>query len=267
MPRLHLIEIHDQEWCPRVLRDAATDYLQFVADIANPYAAVADRLRRAVSRSGATRIVDLCSGAGGPWTRLLPLVHEDGISSLSVLLTDRFPNVAAMERMRAASEGSMDYDPRPIDATRTPPDIEGFRTLFASFHHFRPPDAERILADAVRRRQGIGVFEMTHRSVTAVLLMGLTPLLVLASTPFMRPFRWSRLLWTYLIPVLPVLILFDGVVSSLRTYSPSELTDLTQRLGDHGYIWEIGEETAGPGPVPVTYLVGYPKEEASNGQR
>ncbi len=267
MPRLHLIEIHDQEWCPRVLRDAVTDYLQFVTDMANPYAAVVDRLRIAVARSGATRIVDLCSGAGGPWLRLLPLLRTDATSSLSVILTDRFPNVVAMERMRAASEGSLDYDPRPIDATDTPPDVEGFRTLFASFHHFRPPDAERILADAVRRRQGIAVFEMTHRSVIAVLLVGLAPLLVLVSTPFVRPFRWSRLLWTYLVPVLPVLILFDGIVSSLRTYSPSELTELTQRLGSNGFTWEIGEETAGPGPVPVTYLVGYPEEVWSNGQR
>ena len=258
MPRLHLIEIHDQEWCPRVLRDAATDYLQFAANIANPYAAVADRLRTAVARSGATRIVDLCSGAGGPWMRLLPLLPKDETSSPSVILTDRFPNVVAMGRMHEASEGALDYDPRPIDATETPRDLEGFRTLFASFHHFRPPDAGRILADAVRRGQGIGVFEMTHRSVIGVLLMGLAPLLVLVSTPFVRPFRWSRLFWTYLVPVLPVLILFDGTVSSLRTYSPPELTDLTQRLGKNGYTWEIGEETAGPGPVPVTYLVGCP---------
>lgn len=258
MHRLHLIELHDQEWCPRLLRDAATDYLQFIADTTNPYAPIAGRLRAAVERTGATRIVDLCSGAGGPWTRLLPLVRGDRASSLSVLLTDRFPNLAAMERIRAASQGSVAYEPRSVDATQIPADIHGFRTLFASFHHFRPREATQILADAVRQRQGIGVFEVTHRSVTALLLMGLTPLLVLLSTPFVRPFSWARLIWTYLIPVLPFLIFFDGIVSSLRTYSPSELTDLTKRLGDHGYVWEIGEEATGPGPVPLTYLIGWP---------
>ena len=30
MKRLHLIEIHDQDWCPRTVRDGETDYLQFV---------------------------------------------------------------------------------------------------------------------------------------------------------------------------------------------------------------------------------------------
>ncbi len=258
MSRLHLIEIHDQDWCPRVLRDAATDYLQFITHLANPYAPVVDQLRVAVEQSRATRIVDLCSGAGGPWIKLQPLLARDGTSSPPILLTDRFPNLDAMERMRASTEGLVDFDPCPVDATRTPSELDGFRTLFASFHHFRPEDARQILADAVRGRQGVGVFEMTHRSTVAIMLMGLAPVLVLLFTPFVRPFRWSRLLWTYLIPVLPLLVLFDGVVSSLRTYSPSELTDLTEELGAVGYVWEIGEETSGPGPVPVTYLIGVP---------
>ena len=258
MSRLHLIEIHDQDWCPRVLRDAATDYLQFITHLANPYAPVVDQLRVAVEQSRATRIVDLCSGAGGPWIKLQPLLARDGTSSPPILLTDRFPNLDAMERMRTSTEGLVDFDPCPIDATQTPPELDGFRTLFASFHHFRPEDARQILGDAVRGRQGIGVFEMTHRSTVAIMLMGLAPVLVLLFTPFVRPFRWSRLLWTYLIPVLPLLVLFDGVVSSLRTYSPSELTDLTEELGDVGYVWKIGEETSGPGPVPVTYLIGVP---------
>ncbi len=260
MSRVHLIEIHDQDWCPRVLRDAATDYLQFITNLANPYAPVVDQLRVAVEQSGAKRIVDLCSGAGGPWLKLQPLLAADGASSPPVLLTDRFPNLAAMQRMRVDSGGLVDFDPRPIDAAQTPPELDGFRTLFASFHHFRPEDARKILADAVRRRQGIGVFEMTHRSALAIILMGLSPVLVLLFTPFVRPFRWSRLLWTYFIPVLPLLVLFDGIVSSLRTYSPAELNNLTEELGEVGYVWQIGEENSGRGPVPVTYLIGYPDE-------
>src|SRR5690349_243850 len=40
MKRFHLIEIHDQEWCPRTIRDAETDYLQFVIANMKGYAAV-----------------------------------------------------------------------------------------------------------------------------------------------------------------------------------------------------------------------------------
>src|SRR5439155_21664731 len=117
-----------------------------------------------------------------------------------------------------------------VDATSGPPALSGFRTLFSSFHHFRPEEARRILADAVRQRQGIGVFEATQRSAPAMLAMLLTPLFVLLATPFIRPFRLSRLFWTYLLPVVPIVALFDGVVSCLRTYTPTELRALVAEV-------------------------------------
>ena len=67
MRRLHLFEIEDQAWCPTVIRDCATDYLQHVIIAANVYEPIAERLGLAVARTGVTRIVDLCSGGGGPW--------------------------------------------------------------------------------------------------------------------------------------------------------------------------------------------------------
>jgi len=33
---MHLIEIHEQPWCPASLRDALTDYLQFAIESGNP---------------------------------------------------------------------------------------------------------------------------------------------------------------------------------------------------------------------------------------
>ena len=39
---------------------------------------------------------------------------------------------------------------------------------------------------------------------------------VLLATPFILPFRWSRLFWTYIVPALPLVLTFDVVVSLLR---------------------------------------------------
>ena len=44
MKRLHLFEIHDQEWCPRAIRDAETDYLQFVIAKMKGYAPISINL-------------------------------------------------------------------------------------------------------------------------------------------------------------------------------------------------------------------------------
>jgi hypothetical protein len=80
---------------------------------------------------------------------------------------------------------------------------------------------------------------------------------VLLVTPFIRPFRWSRLFWTYLVPVVPLVSLFDGLVSCLRTYSIQELRELTEDLGANNYRWNVGE-LKGKGPIPITYLIGFP---------
>ena len=255
MKRLHLFEIHDQEWCPPTIRDAETDYLQLVIAKTKPYRAMVPVLAAALERTGARQVLDLCSGAGGPWSWLRPVLAERGVN-VSVCLTDKYPNVGALDRSNHLADHGIRYHPQPVDAMRLGDELVGFRTMFSSFHHFRPEQARAILADAVEKKQGIAVFEGTRRSLLALVLMLLVPLIVLISTPFIRPFRWSRLIWTYLIPIVPLLSLFDGLVSCLRTYTCDELRELVTGLDD--YDWEIGEEPSRQGPIPVTYLIGLP---------
>ncbi len=258
MQRLHLFEIEDQTWCPAGLRDAATDFLHLLLWLSDPYAVIVPRLQAAMAACATSRIVDLAAGGSGPWPRLLPrLLAED--PSIELHLTDKFPNLRAFADFARQFPEQVRPVSRPVDAQAVPEDLAGFRTLFTSFHHFPPHVAREVLADAVRRRQGIGIFEATKRSLPAILGILPAPLLALAAAPFISPFRWSRLLWTYILPALPVLIAWDGTVSCLRTYTPSELRELIADVpGAETYVWQVGEE---PNPFPrfpVTYVVGYP---------
>jgi hypothetical protein len=259
MKRLQLIEIHDQEWCPRAIRDAVTDYLQFVIAKMKGYAPVVPVLAAALQRTATRQVLDLCSGAGGPWFWLQPVLAKRGLD-VSVCLTDKYPNPDALGAPSDLNLGHqvIRYLPEPVDVTGVPDELAGFRTLFSAFHHFRPEQARAILSDAMRKHQGIAVFEGTYHSAPAMFLMLLVPLMVLLVTPFIRPFRWSRLLWTYLVPVVPLVSLFDGLVSCLRTYSVPELRALTEGLDTRTYQWEIGEVRSMAGPIPITYLIGVP---------
>ncbi len=241
--RLQLVEIHDLPSCPRSLRDALTDLLAFTTNLAGAYDPVGPLLRRAALRTGAGRVVDLCSGAGGPWRRLAEHV------GVPVLLTDLYPH-------RGGVPG-LPLHPAPVDARAVPAQLEGFRTIFTAFHHFRPVEARAILADAVHRGQGIGVFEIARRAPLEIAVIAFTWLGTLAAVPFIRPWRWSRLLWTYLPPVLPIVGTFDGVVSCLRTYTKAELEELVRGLDT--YDWEIGDFRGRWSPLRGTYLIGVPK--------
>jgi hypothetical protein len=78
-------------------------------------------------------------------------------------------------------------------------------------------------------------------------------------TPFIRPFRWSRLLYTYLLPIVPLCTLWDGIVSCLRVYEPSELQGLISELPDSDYRWECGRLAVPKMPTGLTYLIGTPR--------
>lgn len=259
MPRLHLFEIEDQTWCPASLRDAATDFLQLLLWLSNSYAVIVPRLQAALAACGMHRIIDLAAGGSGPWPRLLPRLLA-GDPSLQVWLTDKFPNERAFADFQRRFPDQVRGVSAPVDAQAVPAGLAGFRTLFTSFHHFPPEAAREVLADAVRQRQGIGIFEATQRSVRGVLSIVPAPLLAVATAPFLPPFRWSRLAWAYVLPLLPLLVAWDGVVSCLRTYTPAELRALIASVpGADTYVWQVGEER-NPAPVlPVTYVIGVPE--------
>lgn len=259
MRRIHLFEIEDQTWCPASLRDAATDFLQFALRLTGSYSVIVPRLQAALAACGTHRIIDLAAGGSGPWPRLLPrLLAED--ASIELHLTDKFPNHQGFAALQRQFPGQVTAVPTPVDAAAVPPQLTGFRTLFTAFHHFPPEVAREILADAVRQRQGIGIFETTQRRLSALLRILLSaPPLSVVTAPIAPPFRWSRLVWAWVVPALPALVAWDGFVSCLRTYTPPELRALIASVpGADTYVWHVGEEPT-PGPlIPVTYVIGYP---------
>jgi len=255
MGRLELQEIHDHARFPGFLRDLMTDGLQSLWNFGNSYKPILGRLLSGMERAGTCEVLDLCSGGGGPWPRLAREPWLMGTPGLVVRLSDVYPNRRAFQQASETSD-FLEFEVSPVNATRIPPNLRGFRTIFSSFHHFGPEAAGKVLSDAAEAGCGVGIFEMARRSPRTMLTICCLPLLSWWLTPTIRPFRWSRLVWTYLIPVVPFVMLYDGLVSCLRAYSREELEELVRPLAQDGYVWEVGEEVGGF--LPVTYLLGYP---------
>jgi hypothetical protein len=255
---MRLFEIHEQGWFPSHLRDLTLDALQFVLNASNIYRPIVPQLSVALTEARDVHVLDLCSGAGGPWLRLSENLRQKDGRSFNICCTDKFPNAAAFNNAESRRSNGVQFLSVSVDATQIPNEMHGFRTIFSSFHHFSPRQARGILQEAVAQQRGIGIFEAAGRGILTLLLTFLMPIWILILTPFMRPFRWSRLVFTYLIPVVPFLLLFDGTMSCLRTYSVRDLVDLTRDLTAEGYEWKIGQAGGGILSVPITYLIGSP---------
>ncbi len=257
MPRLHLFELEDQHWFPKTIRNYMTDYLQHVTNSFDMYKTIGPVLKKGLDSTDTKQIIDLCSGGGGGWMKLADHIKEE-FPGTKVHMSDFYPNIPAFERHQKAHPEVIEYEDQSVNAMEVPNELKGLRTQFLSFHHFKPEGGKKILQNAVDAGQPIAIFEAQQRSVAHFVQFFFSPIFVLLMTPAIKPFSIGRLVFTYLIPVVPLFIWFDGLVSVLRTYSPKELQKLIDQL-DNGdrFNWEISFVKSGPSKV--YYLLGTPQ--------
>ncbi|AXT20722.1 hypothetical protein D7030_11890 [Flavobacteriaceae bacterium AU392] len=257
MKRIHLFEFEDQKWFPSFLRNYGTDFLQFLSNKTKLYKPIVPIIKKGLQESNTNQIIDLGSGGGGGLIWLNSELKIDH-PNLKIILTDYYPNIPAFKYTKKQAD-NFEFIINPVDARDVPIELKGFRTQFLSLHHFTPIDAKQILQNAIDSNNSIGIFEAQERSITSILAMLFSPLSVIFTTPFIRPFKIGRIVFTYLIPIVPLFVLWDGIVSSLRTYSVKEMNELVKDLNEsEKFNWDIGKIKSGPSVV--LYLLGTKKE-------
>jgi hypothetical protein len=256
LPRLQLFEFEDLSWFPPMIRDLATDYLRFIETRFALHEAAVPLVHHVLETLNRPSVVDLCSGGGGPVLAVYEALSSRGMR-VAFTLTDKYPNLSAFDCLSSPHPGAILYIAESVDATNVPGDLVGMRTLFNAFHHFDPARARRVLECAVEARQPIGIFEIPERAVAMMIPLLFTPLFIALATPFIRPFRWRRLLWTYLIPLVPLTCWWDGLVSQWRAYTVAEMLDLTRGLSE--FEWTAARVPLGGTPGHLTYLLGMPR--------
>jgi len=252
------IEFEDQPWFPEIIRDSMTDYLRFLFHTFNLYEPVLPILKDALIKTKTNQILDLCSGSGGAMESIYVDLKGTFNADIHITLTDLFPSLLIYQHLYTKTSGGISYMNIPVDATDVPFDAKGFRTIFSGFHHFNRKMAKEILRNAVYTRHGIGIFDGGNRSVWMILLIIIIhPILLVFCTPFFKPFRFSRLLFTYLIPIIPFCTVWDGIFSILRLYKPDELLQMAHECENDNYTWISGKVRNKFG-MSIAYLIGYP---------
>ncbi len=245
--RVHLFEFGDLSWFPRPLHNAMTSYLAVTYGLIPAPAHWAKIIAESLDEQGIDNIVDLCSGAGGPIPILQRELAQLGHSNTRINQTDLH-----------AREGV-----EPLDALSFPHSLTGLRTMFAAFHHFQPPQAKTILRQAAESGQPICIFEATSRTPLAIVSTLFIPLFVLLLTPRVRPLTFTQLLFTYLIPILPFVIAWDGFVSNCRTYTSAEMLAMTREINADSYRWQALDLTIPGVPFPLPALIGRPQKKSA----
>lgn len=243
MRRRQLLETTDAHWMPATLRDSITEVLSLALRWGRYFHGVAPTFVRFLQQSRAEQILDCASGAGDPITILVDAAVEAGLPRPDVLLTDLFPNIAAMQRVTARHATGVSYLAEPLDATRVPRELwRPARTYINCLHHFPPSAVGAVLADCARSGAALFVLEAFPRDlIRGVPILPSGAAALLANPLLCSQRRPQKALLTYLLPLIPLLGMWDLTVSVGRIHKPEELMALADEAGVAGYGWEYGE--------------------------
>lgn len=257
--RKYFFEFEDQPWLPNTIRESMTDYLRYVLTALHFYKPIIPLIVEALQHSRTNKVVDLCSGGGGAIEQILAGLNKTADEKITILLTDKFPNIQAFELLEYKTGGQVTYADISMDASNVPPDLHGVRTIFSGFHHFDEPNARSVLKNAVDANAAICIFDGGDKNIfmwSGIIFFH--SVVFLLFTPFFKPFRLSRIIFTYIIPVIPLCTVWDGIISIIRLYSPSQLLKMAVEVEHINYTWKAGKVKARYG-LHVAYLIGYPK--------
>ncbi len=242
LPRLQLFEFNDLAATPAPLRDTIVEALSRALAWGRMLESLVAPLRQFLDDADSNEILDLCAGAAGPAEILAGELERASDRPPRIVLTDLFPRLEAWEAARAAHPSTIEYVAEPVDATAIPAELARgrVRTVINAFHHFPPPLATAILADAVASSRGIFISEAFGRNPLEFLSFGPAGLAALAATPLLsRKDRAAKALYTWLTPVSLLAGVWDGLVSTMRIYTEEDLRAMVAPFGSH-WRWESG---------------------------
>ncbi|KAG4417301.1 hypothetical protein IFR04_009591 [Cadophora malorum] len=186
--------------------------------------------------------------------------------AVQFILTDLHPHIPDWTEASKRSE-NLTFVSDPVDAANAPASLNGkdgrkiFRLYNLAFHHFEDKLGLDILRNTIETADGFGIFELQERTISSLLTIFAMGLLMFLITPFYFWRSPGHLFFTYIIPIIPFVLVFDGYVSSLRTRSAEEVQALMKECGASCDGWTVknGQEQHTWPTGYMTWVIGIKK--------
>ena len=196
---------------------------------------------------------------------VIALVNEKQKEPIKLVLTDLHPNTEIIASLKSKEVPHIAYHENPVDASKLEGAPTGLKTMIASFHHMDPITAQNILKSAQKNHEPLLIYEIAKNNVPLLVWILLLPISLLVlilmtwgMTPFVKNLSFKQIVFTYPIPLIPLVYAWDGQASLMRTYT---FEDIEQLLGDdssEGYVWSMGDAKKANGKKLGYYLMGRP---------
>lgn len=223
MRAFYLFEFCDQTWIPRGARECLYEIMDACnSGLRSFNREVALTAIRIAHEHHLTKIVELGAGRG-PVTN--ELVKHDATQGMRLVTCDLVPNVEEYRKLETNHPDRVFPIYSPVDLTQTQESLNDAVLILAGVMHHIPFELRRaVIGSLTETNSQVAIFEPLLRTWLSMFLATLSffPAIFLPITFFGRPGKLRRILWCWLVPIVPLMFVWDGVTSCLRQWTVKE---------------------------------------------
>ncbi len=239
---MRLFEFGDLDWVPEWYHVNLRKYLIFFYKAFGYFKLWIPSTVDFIDKSNSETFIELGSGGGEPLALVVSEIPDDKVSGKRFILSDINPVAEFVDRINGDAASPFEYHPTPVDATAIPAELAHPRIFINSFHHFTPEQVAKVVESSIAQNQPMLVLEYVRNTPLGFLSMLTGPLVLILTVPFVvsRKDLLPLLVFTYLLPIFPLMFFWDGIVSCARMYSPQALQKIVAASGTQadvsGYV-------------------------------
>ncbi|PPD20322.1 MAG: hypothetical protein CTY22_04695 [Methylomonas sp.] len=178
-------------------------------------------------------LMECCSGSGDVLLMIDAELDESKFKNIRYILSDIRPNPEFCGRINLMPGDRFKYLNESVDIVSKHAEYSYPKIFINSFHHFSKEQVVGIFNANLGNNNEIIIMEYVRKSFLGFLSMVVGPLVVFLTLPFVVRLKHLPVMafFTYLLPIFPLMMLWDGIVSCLHEYSDKEIKQIIDEMG------------------------------------
>lgn len=231
-PQWNTFEFGDLEKTPQWYHLYLRKYLVFFYNLFGYYKLWIPSFEDYIKAKNPEKILELCAGSGDALPLIVSKMKNENIENIQFKMSDLKPNKEFIEKYNSDQNNQFTYSSTPVDASRPTAEQNCPKLFINSFHHFPENLARTILHNNLKNGNDIIIFEYVKSSFLGYISMVAGTFVSLLTIPFVVKLKHLPLMifFTYLIPLFPLMFLWDGITSCYRAYTTEDIKELVKSL-------------------------------------
>lgn len=235
-----LFEFGDLDWVPDWYHLYLRKYLVLFYRLFGYYKLWVPAFKDFIRLTKTNTLVECCSGSGEVMKLIVSELKESEFQHVKFILSDLKPKTEFVEQINLDPliNQRFTYINEPVDAALIREDVDYPKIFVNSFHHFTVAQVETILKNNLERGNEIIILEYVRNTFLGYISMFVGAATIFLTLPFVVKTKDLPLmaLVTYVLPIFPMMVLWDGVVSCAHVYSGKQLSEIVKKIDTRAQV-------------------------------